>query len=374
MEKVEPKGPPKIVNGMADWVDKKIKKNKSKPYTQNIVNTHINRYTNVPMWARITHPENATSLKDDKFFWNFFENAIKMNKITFSHMQTRMYDPMWEVNLNHPSVAIRKPYYVAKDIVRLYGDARKVVDSIDAGAWLIGPNCSSPIKNLAWNEPLFKEGLLKYIDAYNCHGYHPPPPETGLVREKVRALKEMIKKYNNNKLLPLICTELGYRSWYGEDLHKDHARWHARVSIILKGEGFKTYYPFYSYDFGKMSNSWGINYNLDKKMKFASKRVSPKAAVPALAVCIDQLEGTKPITDIAFFNDDIWCYSFQNEKTQKVLVTLWSVNYNHKLLFPAGEVKQLEITNIMGHKSFVPVKKWYSKLANNSKSDLYSWC
>jgi hypothetical protein len=358
----EEKAPPKMVDGAASWVKERFR-GYAPDWTQNIVNTQINHYDKFPKWARKEEPEGATSLKDDRYFWDFFGNLIKLNKLRFPHMKQRIYDPMWEVNLNHPEAACAKPDYVAEDIVRLYADARKVVDAEDPGAWLVGPNCSSPIKNFDWNEPVFKAGLFTYVDAYNCHGYHPPPPEEAQVREKIRSLKTMIKTYNNGQLVPLICTELGYRSQYGaEDKHRDHARWHARVAVILKGEGFKTYYPFYSYDFIKRDWSWGINYNLDKNLTYGSKRISPKAAVPALAVCIDQLEGTVPVTDIPFFNHDVWCYVFRETASDKPVIVLWSVNYNHKISFPAGNVKTLQMTNIMGHKSTVPVKNGMAQL------------
>jgi hypothetical protein len=90
--------------------------------------------------------------------------------------------------------------------------------------------------------------------------------------------------------------------------------------------------------------------------------VSPKAAVPALAVCVNELEGTSPVSDLPFFGSDIWCYIFKDNKTGKPIVTLWSVNEKHKVKFPAGDVKELEITNIMGHRSKVDVKNGIAEI------------
>jgi Carbohydrate family 9 binding domain-like len=267
------------------------------------------------------------------------------------------------VNLNQPKVGIHKPEYRPEDIIKQYSIANRVIKSVDPGAILAGPCCSSIIKNFDWNIPLFKQGLFKHLDAFNFHGYHTPPPEEGQVVEQLRRMRQQIRKYNNGKNLDMYCTELGYRSQYGsQDKHKEHALWHTRIAVILKGEGVKVYFPFYSYDYRGDNSTWGVCYNLTPKLDWGPKRVSPKSAVPALAVCVKELEETVPVTDLPFFGRDIWCYVFKDKKTSKPVITIWSVHDKHKLKFPAGNVKKLYVTDIMGRRSEVKVKNGFAEL------------
>ena len=357
-------GKPEMINGTAKWVADIIKSGETDPdWTFNFCNQGLNLLSNLPDWAKKNPPEPAPGLKDVNEYYRYLSDVVKLNKHQFPQQKQRIYDIFWEVNLNQPKVGIHKPEYRPEDMVKQYKAVREVIKSEDPNAILTGPCCSSPIKNFDWNIPLFEAGLCKYIDAYNCHGYHTPPPEDDNVVGKLRRLQNLIKQHNNGKPMDIYCTELGYRSQYGsKDKHKEHAQWHARIATILKGEGVRVYYPFYSYDYRGPDNSWGICYNLDPKLAFGPKLVSPKAAVPALAVCVNELQGTEPVSDLPYFGRDIWCYIFKEKATGKPVVVIWSVHNKHKLKFPAGNVKQLEITNIMGHRSTVKVVNGFAML------------
>ena len=235
--------------GMAEWARKAIAEQDPMPEYEvhHIVNFGANHIGATPEWARKTDMSQAPPYADWEDFLNFWRDTIRVNKHLYPHMNPRIYDPAWEINLNVPKTGIHKPPYHPEDVVELYRRTREVLKEEDPNAILVGPNCSSPIKNLGWNEPLLRAGLLKYIDAYNCHGYHSPPPENARVVEAFRDLRAMIRKYNDRRDLPIYITELGYRAKYGsEDRYREHARWHTRTAIILKGEGIRAYLPFYS--------------------------------------------------------------------------------------------------------------------------------
>lgn len=361
----ENQGKPTLIKGVAAWAAKRMltetpAKNAS---WQGIFNQCMNISETFPEWAK-THPlGNAPGLKEPDDYFRYLGNCIKVYKHAYPHMTQRIYDIFWEVNLNEPKVGTHKPEYLPKDIITAYGEARKVVDSEDPGAILMGP-CASSLEQLPWVEQLFKNGLLNCLDAYNCHGYHTPPPEEGGVIDNIRVLKKLMAKYNHGKLLDIYCTELGYRSQYGsEDRSREHAQWHARVAIILKGEGVKVYYPFYSYDFFGAHETWGVCYNLDPELNWDPERLSPKAAVPALAVCVNELEGTTPVSDLPFFGRDVWCYIFKDNQTGEPVIALWSVHETGTVAFPAGDVTELAVTNIMGHKSRAGVTNGIAALA-----------
>lgn len=368
---VEPNKSADRHDGYASWVKPMIEKSEPfEPWTKNIVNLGIN--LNCPKWAISDTPNIAPGIKSWDLYMNFFRDYIQVNKHNAQHMKRRIYDVAWEINLNAPGTGIHKPAYRPEDVVEIYRRARPILDQEDPSAILAGPCCSSPIKNFAWNIPLFKKGLLKYIDAYNCHGYHAPPPEEAKIPETFARLRKEIKKYNDGKSLDIYITELGYRSMYGaEDRHADHARWHARVAGILKGEGIKAYYPFYSYDYtSPATGSWGICYNLDPKMKFGPKQVSPKAAVPALAVFADQTEGFVPVTRLEPLSDDQWGYVYATPDGKNVMAMLWSVDRQHQLTLPVGQVDKVTVVDMMGRSRVIQVHQGLLTL-NISPSPVY---
>jgi hypothetical protein len=344
---LEPKARPDRSHGMAQWARDVITNQPERPaWQRSIVNLNLNLHR--PAWALSDKPDVAPGIKDWSMFFDFFRDYVQMNKHLSAQMSRRIYDVLWEVNLNQPGIGIHKPDYRPRDIIEVYRRARQVVDNTDPGALLVGPCCSSPIKNYAWNIPLFEQGLLQYLDAYNCHGYHAPPPEEAKIPQTLARLHQDFQKYNHGKDLPIYVTELGYRSQYGpKDRQKDHARWHVRAAAIFKGEGVRVYQPFYGYDFSpNPSTSWGLCYNLGSKPKGAPEYVSPKAAVPAIAVFADQTEGLKPVTRLTGLSDDLWGYVYAS--AHKTLAMLWSVNRQHHFILPVGDVKQVTVTDMMG--------------------------
>lgn len=349
---------PDQVNGVTRWLAEKIAKEAPKSTAhQAITNMSLNHLKQIPEWARAADENKAPGVKDITELERYVADVIRLQKHRYPHMKQRIYDPLWELNLNQPKMAIHKPVYYPEDILDMYRRVRKVVDAVDPGAILAGPNVNSYRTDLEWHLPLFKGGLLKTIDALNLHGYHTPPPERDMVAERFRELKGYLKQYGKGKKIDIYCTELGYRSLYGsEDKHKPHAQWHARVAVILKGEGLTVYYPFYTYDYTNRDRSWGICYNLDPKLSFGTKEISPKAALPALAACINELEGTEPVGRLEDFGRDIWCYVFRELDGGEPVVAIWSVENEQELSFPAGDVKNLTVADIMGRRSTRPVK------------------
>lgn len=352
---LEPNGPSDRTSGMAPWARKIIaEKPQRPPYLNAIVNLGIN--LNRPKWAVSATPDVAPGINAWDQYMTFFKDYLQVSKHLSASMKRRPIDLAWEINLNEPGSGIHKPVYHPEDVVEIYRRARPIIDAVDPDAILMGP-CTSGLAQYNWNLPLFEKGLLPLLDAYNCHGYHAPPPEEARIPEHFAKLHKAIRQYNNGKDLDVYITELGYRSMYGsEDRQKDHARWHARVAGILKGEGIRAYLPFYSYDYTqKIDGSWGICYNLDPNLKFGPEQVSPKAAVPALAVFADQTEGLFPVTRLAPMSDDLWGYVFASRAGDDVLAMLWSVHRDHQLVLPAGNVKQVTVTDMMGRSYSLPV-------------------
>ena len=349
----EPKGRPERPDGTAAWAREAMAKAKSKAPKLCLNNLGISH--DIPAWARSDTPDKAPGFADWDDFHAYYRDYVRLRKLWYPHMRRRLYDVGWETNLNKPLTGIHKPVYHPADVIELYRHAKQILDTEDPDGLLVGPCVSSYISDFDWLVPLFEAGLMDLLGGFNCHGYHTPPPERSGIVERTRALRTELARFAPGRDLPLICSELGYRSQYGTtDRHKEHACWHVRVAAILKGEGFDAYMPFYSYDYPGDNSTYGICYNLDKKLTWGPQAgLSPKAATPALAVCIDQLEGTRAVSDLRLFGRDIWGYVFA--RGDDPVLCLWAVENDHTLRLPAGDVASVRVTDIMGRARQVPV-------------------
>ncbi len=337
---------PQRTDGVADWARQAMAEAKSRAPKLCLNNLNISH--DVPKWARSATPDVAPGFADWEDFHAYFRDYVRLRKLWYPHMHPRFYDVGWETNLNQPLTGIHKPVYRPADVIELYRHAKQILDVEDPDGVLVGPCVSSYVSDFAWLTPLFEGGLLDLLGGFNCHGYHTPPPERSGLVAKTRELRAQLAKYAPGRDLPLICSELGFRSQYGTtDRHKEHACWHVRTAIILKGEGFDAYMPFYSYDFPGDNESWGICYNLDPKLNWGPQAgLCPKAATPALAVCIDQLEGTRPVGEARVFGKEVWGYVFA--RNDEPILCLWAVDGEHQLSLPVGTVPSIAVTDIMG--------------------------
>ncbi|MFZ2655190.1 MAG: sugar-binding protein [Victivallales bacterium] len=350
----EPKERPDRSNGPAPWAAKALGGPVEPAWSYRLENFDVNHKGVLPAWATSAAPDLLPNFQWSDFE-AYFRDEIKVTKHNWPHQKTRLYDVTWEINLNSPEILIHKPVYLPADVVDIYRRAHPVLQQEDPGARLLGP-CVSSLGGYKWLEELFRIGLVKYIDGFNFHGYHAPPPEKSKVPEEIRKLRQLIRKYNDGKELDMYCSELGYRSLYGPaDRNKEHAQWHVRVAIMLKGEGVKVYCPFYGYDYIDNKNTFGLTYNLHPDWKFGPNAVMPKAAVPGLAVCIDQIEGMAPLSDLPWFGSDIYGYFFRNGK--EITLAVWSVDNPQRIRLPVGNPSSpMEIVDMMGGRTVAEVK------------------
>ncbi len=336
----------------AAWLQKKLDaiKNSDAKFL-NIMNIGLNVH-GIPAWAvDKQNPDKAPGIADWKFFEDYFRDAIRYEKAKFSYMPQRIYDPAWEINLNSPEAAVQKPIYQTEDLIELYRRADAIVKSEDPAGITAGP-CTSTITDMNYPETVMNAGLLKYIGAWNTHGYHTPPPEKDRVPEKLRQLRQMIRNHNNGKELDIYCTELGLRSQYGAaDRHREQAQWHVRAAVIFKGEGVKAYMAFYPYDLEGTAESWGFCYYTQPKFQWSPPSLAPKSAVPAYAVCIQQLEGAEPLYNTKFYGNDVYGYMFK--KDGELILVIWSVEENHKITLADTNSKGLQVVDIMGRENRV---------------------
>ncbi|MFZ2657782.1 MAG: sugar-binding protein [Victivallales bacterium] len=364
---IEPEKPDRS-SGTAKWASDRISTSSPRPEIElHLLNLLFNLV--IPRWARSDTPGEFPGFK-----WNYFQDHltdyIKVEKHLYPHMKNHVYDVAWEINANtkehiknDPAWPAWKPAYSSEDIVELYKQARTVIKTQDDDAILIGP-CVCGTEYAPWVDTLFQAGLGKYIDAVNTHLYNPPPPEYRLIKG-VRDLSDVIRKHNGGKDMDIYNTELGYMSQYGgSDRAKEQAQWHTRAAIILKGEGLKAHFIFYTLDLSVTdpNNSWGLCYVLNQDFKWSPDcndvDLSPKPVLPAYAVCVDQLEGAAPLSDLPFFGSDIYSYLFIKEG--EPVLTIWSVEQNHRVLLKVHQDTSsgtpLELVDMMGNTTAITPK------------------
>ena len=135
---------------------------------------------------------------------------------------------------------------------------------------------------------------------------------------------------------------------------RDHANWHVRLSVILHGEGVRAHLPFYSRDYTDLSYTWGINFLIDPDWDPAGP-LSPKPAVPALAVAAEILRGAEPVEKLTgTLGSNTWGYAFLKNgvKTQVV----WTPDSGTNVVtLDLGSSHAARIVNIMGGETSMAV-------------------
>src|SRR6185369_81103 len=180
--------------------------------------------------------------------------------------------------------------------------------------------------NPQWMERVFQAGLLEYVDGIESHGYGDSGfmPEENDYPGKLGAIKDMMRRYNHGKVLPIYITEAGIRGMLGSKIiQRTQAQFIARLAIILKGEGVRVFLPFYGIDYDR-DGWWGFCFNLevDAKNPWMTQRISPKPAVNSLATCAGMLEGARPVRRVDGLGEHVRAYLFDRHGTS--ILAIWS--------------------------------------------------
>jgi hypothetical protein len=351
----EADGPPDRTSGTALWAESLLQEDPLPDYVWAMC--HLRANLDAPAWAAKDVDDGIfpPNIEDWSGFEAYARDVIRVNMHLLPGMNPRVYVAAWEINLDSPELQLRGYAYDPDDVVELHRRIRQLIDEEDPGALLLGPSCSSPIKYYDWNEPVFTNGLLDYVDGYLCHTYHTAPPETSGLIDRLADLRALMGTCVSNGIVPSIyVNESGFRSGYGaRSLHREHADWMICLSLILKGEGCKVFYPFYFVDFGP-GKTWGSNFNLDSEAEYQvdydASRSSPKPTYPALAALAKYTEGGVPDGNLRALGDSVCGYVFNRNGLP--VIAIWSME-ERELLLPAGDVDQVTVADLMGNESVV---------------------
>lgn len=256
----------------------------------------------------------------------------------------RVYETLWEPNLRAPS---------AEAIVAAQKIAWETIHDLDPEA-LVGAYTSSGI-DLRFMRVLMELGLGKYMNALTVHPYK-GLPEVGGYIDDVRGMKRIIREYVGRDI-PMFATESGMNEANTIDGDKRKLCGQLRQALVLFGEGFQMYFPFYGTDFGADLNNqgdgdYGLCYNSQyPKVRFGSKITQPRPIFGGLAAMARLTEGRRPSCSIQWLAETVLGYAFTDKSDTDVVIALWDWGARGtKVKIPVGR-DEIDVADVMGNVS-----------------------
>ena len=228
----------------------------------------------------------------------------------------RIYETLWEPNLTAPN---------PESIVAAQKIAWETIHGLDPDA-LVGAYTSSGI-DLRYLRTLMELGLGGYMNALTVHPYK-GTPETGGYIDDIRSMKRILREYIGHDV-PMFATEAGMNEENTIDGDKRKLCGQLRQAIILFGEGFQMYMPFYGFDYGADLNNqgagdYGLQYNSQyPKARFNCEVFQPRPIFGALAAFGRLTEGRRPTCAIEWLAETVLGYAFADKKDEDVVIALW---------------------------------------------------
>ena len=254
----------------------------------------------------------------------------------------RIYENLWEPNLRAPNL---------ESIVAAQKIAWETIHELDPDA-LVGAYTSSGI-DLRALRMLFEKGLGKYMNAITVHPYKGIPELGGFV-DDVRGMKRLVREYVGRDL-PMFATESGMNELNTVEGAKRKLCGQLRQALILFGEGFQMYCPFYGCDFGADANNqadgdYGLNYNCQyPKVRFGCKVSQPRPVFGALAAFARLTEGHRPTCCMEWFGETVLGYAFTDKADADCVLAVWDWGANGAVVeLPVGR-EQVDVADVMGN-------------------------
>ena len=254
----------------------------------------------------------------------------------------RIYEPLWEPNLWAPS---------PEAIVAAQKVAWETIRELDPDA-LVGAYTSSGI-DLRFLRAVMEAGLGNYMNALTVHPYK-GIPETGGYIEDIRAMKRILRDHIGHDI-PMFATEAGMNEPNTLDGERRKLCGQLRQAIILLGEGFQIYFPFYGCDYGADLNNqgdgdYGLQYNMEyPRVRFGCKITQPRPIFGALAAFGRLTEAHRPTCAIQWLGETVLGYAFADKADEDVVIALWDWSgCGTKVEIPVGR-DEIEVADVMGN-------------------------
>lgn len=261
----------------------------------------------------------------------------------FADHPYRVYQNTWE---SVPKYGVS----TFDDYRKLYRIAYEALHKGDAKAVVIGITEGFDDASASHTENFLRAGLGKYLDGISHHSYTTFPVEANGLVDKCRRYRAMVKELAG-KELPIYGTEFGYSTAGLKSKENTQMFGVVRGSLIMLGEGWKTMFQFFSFDY-RNELGFGLQYNLDFGKDFlhdfGTKKLAPKPVVPALAAMVSFVEGHNPVCAIEYLGDTAWGYSYQGADGDVVLA-LWDYSGRPRgVEIPVGRT-EVDVADMMGN-------------------------
>lgn len=334
----EGEAPQRSGSGRAAWADRQATGKPYPDHLQVVTSYNPNHYANLPAWARGPREAPAPNYPTAAFD-AFVRDGISVLNALTPHQQGRLVEGLWEPELNLPG-HLHVPTYRPEDMVASYARFRAAVRQADPTALVGGP--TNGFGGLHLFQRLCELGVLDHLDVLTLHPYgHTPEDIIGGLGE----YRAIMRRHGRD--LPIRSTEAGYRSEErGMQQLRRHAAFLVRQNLVLKGEGVLSHLTFYPFDYAS-EGSFGICFNLDPGLGFATRALAPKPAVPALAACSQLLLDAEPVRHLRDLGDDVHGYAFS--RGEDSILALWTTRSQRRLRVPVGDARQVRVADIMGH-------------------------
>ncbi|YBV91679.1 cellulase family glycosylhydrolase [Bacillus sp. PK9-021] len=257
--------------------------------------------------------------------------------INFADAVTKRYKNqgnVWEI-WNEANIKFWKTQPSYKDYSRLVNEVAPIIKKNDPNSKVVAPAVSElNDKSFKWLEQLFKQGILKNIDAVSVHPYRGENPES--IGADYKRLHQLIKKYTS-KDIPIISGEWGYATEYlqnfqDDDSERKQAEYLTRMFLV------------------NVSNNipMTIWYNLKNNGNEFQRRIDnygivtsdgqPKISYLAVQTLTNQLKGYEFSKSLSYGKQGNYIIEFKNSKKEKILV-YWTIKDNSDLRLRIGSGK-----------------------------------
>jgi polysaccharide biosynthesis protein PslG len=240
------------------------------------------------------------------------------------------FESFWEVTAE-PRYGIR-PTPASKqdaaDFCKLVEAVSTAIKSADPTGIVLAPGTSEIRVERGYEEELFRNGLLKWIDAFSTHPYQKQPPE-GAVAD-YNALRLLMQKYGRE--VPIVQGEWGYSlvNWDRTTLSEEtKANYLVRMMLTSLYAGVPVSLWHTLYDM-KTTNQRENNFGI------MSADHQPKLAFTAAKTLNATLAGYRFAArlDFGLFTD--YDYALRFTKGAGVAIAFWTMEDKHQSTLPVG--------------------------------------
>lgn len=240
----------------------------------------------------------------------------------------------------------------ADDLVRIFELAYPALHEGDPKAIVAGPTGAHMDNDeVLRTDTLLQKGLLKYIDGYTNHPYTSFTPEADGLVDCVRRMKATLRQ-RMGRDIPMMGTEQSNRTEEDPKMDLSQARALIRENLIMLGEGFEFNFGFYitDYHWGD-ERGFGYYYNLDPKVPFGPRKISPKPVAAAYAAQSLLIDGCESLGAIEWLGETTLGYVFA--RRDENVLALWDYgNAAKSIELPTGS-ESVRVYDWMGNQSQV---------------------